>query len=466
MRILLKCPTRSRPQRVIQTLSKYIQLANRPDLIGVAVSCDLDDVSMTRNIVQDEIHQTLRKTEWRKIYFSNNKSKIEACNADMDRIDYPWDIVVLVSDDMLPQIKGYDDIIRNQMIARFPDTRGILWFNDGAQEDRLNTLSIFGRKFYEQQGFMYHPAYKSLFCDTELTDLCRTDYKSICAYIPYCIIRHEHPGTGFSEKMDTLYQVNQRYWNDDMYTYISRKRYDYDWSVLIPTLVGREAGLQNVLRSVREKIARIAPDLRVEYCVDVDNRETSIGMKRERMLQSAKGKYVSFIDDDDEITDAYIEDLRETIHGNYHVMRLYGQMSQYNFIHSTEMTIHTPMASLDHPPRFQRPPNHLNPMMADVAKLIHYKNAVHGEDLDWALSMLRHGFLTNEYRREPIQVHYIYNLGERTVHPDVIIQQRDMTYERMLSLIFTPAGHAVPTPKPPQEKKGVLRLGPKGFVSS
>jgi glycosyltransferase involved in cell wall biosynthesis len=200
--------------------------------------------------------------------------------------------------------------------------------------------------------------------------------------------------------------------------------------------------------------------------VDVDNKEVSIGMKRERLLQGAKGKYVAFIDDDDEITDAYIEDLREMIRGNYHVMRLYGQMSQYNFIHSIEMSLQTPMASSEDPPRFQRPPNHLNPMMADVAKFVHYKNAVHGEDLDWAITLLKNGFLSYEYRREPIQVHYIYNLGERTVHPDVIVQQRNMTYEKMLSLIFTPAGYALPTPNPQQEKRGFLRLGPKGFVSS
>jgi hypothetical protein len=268
--------------------------------------------------------------------------------------------------------------------------------------------------------------------------------------------------------MDGLYQINQKFWNDDMYTYISRKRYDYDLSVLIPTLVGREAGLQSVLHSVRDKLARLAPDLRVEYCIDVDNREVSIGVKRERLLQGAKGKYVSFIDDDDEITDAYIEDLRETIRGNYHVMRLYGQMSEYNFIHSTEMSLQTPMASPEDPPRFQRPPNHLNPMMADVAKMIHYKNAVYGEDLDWAITLLKSGFLTNEYRREPIRVHYIYNLGERTVHPDVIIRQRDMTYEKMLSLIFTPAGHVIPPsdPKPQPPEKRTLRLGSRGFVSS
>jgi hypothetical protein len=34
---------------------------------------------------------------------------------------------------------------------------------------------------------------------------------------------------------------------------------------------------------------------------------------------------------------AYIEDLRETIRGNYHVMRLYGQMKQYNFIYKEEI---------------------------------------------------------------------------------------------------------------------------------
>lgn len=123
------------------------------------------------------------------------------------------------------------------------------------------------------------------------------------------------------------------------------------------------------------------------------------------------------------------------------------------------------MASSDETPRFQRPPNHLNPMMSDVAKLVHYKNAVHGEDLDWAISLLKNRLLTHEYRREPIQVHYIYNLGDRKVHPDVIIQQRDMTYEKMLSLIFTPAGHIAPASPKPQEKR-TLRLGPRGFVSS
>lgn len=462
MRILLKCPTRSRPQRVMQTLQAYIRLANQPNLLGIAVSCDADDASMTRNLVQDEIRQIMRRVGWGQIYYSNNTSKIQACNADMSRVDYPWDIVVLVSDDMVPQVKGYDDVIRNHMLSRFPNTNGLLWFNDGCQGDKLNTLCVYGRQFYERLGYIYHPDYKSFYCDTELTDLCRTDYKDNCLYVPYCIIRHEHPGTGFADRMDALYATNQRYWSEDMYTYISRKRYDYDWSVLVPTIIGREESLRNLLESVREKVSRIAPDLRVEYCIELDNREASVGSKREKLLQNAKGKYMSFIDDDDNITDAYIEDVAAMIRGNYHVMRLRGNISPYTFTHSIENRLTENMARGD---VFIRPPNHLNPMMTDVAKLVRFGNAVRGEDLDWSIRLARGGFLTREYQSDPGRIHYLYDLRGKQVSPQTIELQRTTSYETMLQMIWTPHGAQVP-PESARPRQGGLRLGPRGFVST
>jgi hypothetical protein len=350
------------------------------------------------------------------------------------------------------------------MATYFPDTKGILWFNDGFQGEKLNTLCVYGRKMYESFGYIYEPSYKSLFCDTELTDRCRADLAPFCKYIPYCIIRHEHPGTGFAQNMDPLYAKNQTYWNEDMHTYIRRKTYPCDWSILIPTIPGREDGLTRLTTSVREKIARICPDLRYEFCIEFDNKEMSIGMKRQKLLDSAKGKYLSFIDDDDDITDAYIEDLWGCIRGGYHTMRLRGQMSQYPFVHSTEITMASPMATMDEPALFQRPPNHLNPMLSDVAKLIKFKDAVHGEDLDWTLSLYRSKFLETEYRSDPSRVHYMYNLGQRTVHPDAVKLQRTTNYETMLSMIFTPSGAQAPQQAQSSGPR-VLRLGTKGFVS-
>ena len=459
MRILLKCPTRNRPQKVIQTLASYVKLANHPEQLGVAISCDEDDVSMGRNLVQEQLLRTLNPVAWKRIFFSPNKTKIEACNANMNDIEWEWDIVVLVSDDMIPQLQGYDDVIRNHMMSKFPDTNGILWFNDGAQGDKLNTLCVYGRTMYQTFGHIYHPEYKSLFCDTELTDLCKGDLASKCLYVPYCIIRHEHPGTGFSQNMDALYERNQRYWNEDMYTYIRRKTYAYDWSVLIPTIPGREEKLRNLIRSIYDKVARICPDLRLEICLSFDNRETSVGTKRQQLLTQAKGKYLSFIDDDDEITDAYVEDLKACFDGGHPVMRLRGQISPYTFTHSLENSLATTMARGD---VFLRPPNHLNPMMADVAKFVQFKDAVRGEDLEWTLRMSKSGFLTSEYTSDPSRIHYIYNMGERRVDPSTLIYQQNTSYETMLSMIWTPNGAQAPTPQPPSTG---LRLTSRGFVS-
>jgi hypothetical protein len=246
-----------------------MKFANHPELMGVAISCDEDDVSMSRNLVHEELHRLLSKTAWHQIFVGQNKSKIEACNANMNQINWEWDIVVLVSDDMLPQIQGYDDAIRNHMT---PDRDRILWFNDGCQGDKLNTLTIFGRKMYESFGYLYHPEYKSLFCDTELTDLCKNELKSKTTYIDYCIIRHEHPGTGYAQNMDALYQQNQRFWTQDMYTYIRRKTYDCDVTFLIPTITGREKSLQNIMSSIHEKMGRLAPHLRYKINLAIDHR--------------------------------------------------------------------------------------------------------------------------------------------------------------------------------------------------
>lgn len=458
MRILLKCPTRSRPQQFMSVLQKYVSLASRPDLLGVCVSCDADDTTMIPAGVQYAIKNATHSTAWTEIFYGSSTNKIEAVNADMASINWEWDIVVLVSDDMVPKVKGYDDILRSHMV---PNTDGILWVNDGTQGRNLNTISIMGRKMYESFGYIYHPAYKSLFCDTEFTDLCKGSLASKCVYIHDVLIQHEHPGTGFPERGDALYARNQTYWSQDMYTYISRKTYEYDWSILIATIAGREEKLQRLLTTMNELKERICPDLRIEICTSFDNREKKIGTKRQELLQGAKGKYFSFVDDDDLVTDAYFEDALATIKGNFHTCRLRGQMNQYTFTHSIENTLDMPMCIGD---VFIRPPNHLNVTMTGVGRLISFGNATRGEDLDWTIRLAQTGWLKNEYQSDPSRIHYIYDLGTRTVDPRTAEQQRTTNYQTMLKMVWNDGGASSPTP-PADIRKTGLRLGPKGFVS-
>ena len=454
MKILLKCPTRSRPKQVIETLRKYVELANKPDLLGIAVSSDHDDASM--HDLNVDYHLRRLPVAWFRIFFGDNKFKIEAVNADMDKIDWEWDIVLLVSDDMIPQVKGYDDVIRSKMT---PDLDKVIWINDGTQGNSLNTISILGRKVYDSFGYIYHPSYKSLYCDTEFTDLCKGALAEKCVYVPDVLIRHEHPGTGFPEKQDGLYMRNQKYWSADMENYISRKAYRYDWSILIPTLVERNETFNNLMDRILERKQRICPDLKIEFCISCDNREKSIGTKRQELLQGAKGRYLSFIDDDDDVTDAYFEDALECIKGGFHTCRLRGTMAEYTFTHSVQNRLDTPLARGN---EFLRPPNHLNIMLSDMAKLVPFGNAKQGEDLDWTIRLARTGFIKTEYTSDHSRIHYIYQLGNRKVDPATLTFQKTATYEKMLEMVWTPAGPMHPSDIP---KRNGFKLTSRGFVS-
>ncbi len=75
-------------------------------------------------------------------------------------------------------------------------------------------------------------------------------------------------------------------------------------SILIPSLASRLGYLSRLL-------SILSPQIRdgIEIIVSLDNGGQTIGAKRNRLLESAKGKYVCFIDDDDEISEDYIEQI-------------------------------------------------------------------------------------------------------------------------------------------------------------
>ncbi len=107
------------------------------------------------------------------------------------------------------------------MIQYYPDTDGVLWFNDGFQKDRLNTLSILGKKYYDRFGYIYHPSYKSLWCDNEFTEVATKLGKQ--TYFEQIIIKHEHP-LWTKEKPDTVLIENDKYDPEDRANFERRKK--------------------------------------------------------------------------------------------------------------------------------------------------------------------------------------------------------------------------------------------------
>lgn len=218
MKLLIKFPTRSRPDKFFSVLNKYYDLLDDLENTRFIVSCDVDDETMNC----ESSKQKLIKYQNLEFHFSNNKNKIEAVNANMN--DDNYDIILLASDDMIPQENGYDTIIRQSFKKFFPDTDGVLWFNDGYQGTRLNTLCILGKKYYQRFGYIYNPTYVSLWCDTEFTDVSKILNK--VKYIPHVIIKHEHP-VWLGEKWDDLQIKNDSFNNVDRINYDSRKEKNF-----------------------------------------------------------------------------------------------------------------------------------------------------------------------------------------------------------------------------------------------
>lgn len=73
-------------------------------------------------------------------------------------------------------------------------------------------------------------------------------------------------------------------------------------SVLIPTVVGRESQLEALLTELyRQRVALDFPNV-VSFHIEKDNKEMTIGEKRERLYQKAAGLYSVQWDDDDGIS--------------------------------------------------------------------------------------------------------------------------------------------------------------------
>jgi hypothetical protein len=220
MNILVKYPTRQRPELFLETLSAYIKKAADNSKIKYLISFDNDDQSMTPAFLQRA--QALGDNVILKNGISKNK--IDACNRDINDLNWQWDILLLVSDDMHVQVEHWDDVIRKDMQKHFPDTDGCLWYDDSDQK-RVCTLSCMGKVFYDRFKYIYWHEYKSFFCDNEFTDRALDMNKMVM--LNSRIIKHEHPAWKGTVKPDELYKHNDQYWNEDKTTYFRRKQSNF-----------------------------------------------------------------------------------------------------------------------------------------------------------------------------------------------------------------------------------------------
>lgn len=187
----------------------YIDYLSGQHDIRFVITMDHDDGSMNTAEMRAFLDETSKRVSL--IYhYGHSKTKIEAINADMQG-EYA-DILLLASDDMVPQVKGYDDIIARDMAQYFPGFDGALNYDDGYHKKKhqvLMTLPVLGWRLYDEWGHIYNPVYQSLYADKEQTEICRRTGR--IADLPQCIIKHDWP---LHSERDALMQRNE---NETMY---------------------------------------------------------------------------------------------------------------------------------------------------------------------------------------------------------------------------------------------------------
>lgn len=173
----------------------------------------------------------------------------------------------------------------------------------------------------------------------------------------------------------------------------------YKLSILIPTLHRRKT-TYDILVSELQKQKEKYPAGTIEIRSTVDDGELTIGEKRNILLSQAKGKYFAFIDDDDMVSENYIDLLMAGISTDADCLSLIGEYWVFdgnkfnydrNFFHS--LKYHT---WYDDALGYYRNPNHLNCIKTDLVRDIPFPSKSHGEDSDWSKMVLSLGRLKTE----------------------------------------------------------------------
>lgn len=182
-------------------------------------------------------------------------------------------------------------------------------------------------------------------------------------------------------------------------------------SILICTLDERKEDYNRLYTKLHKQIDENELQDSVEIRTFCDNREHSIGYKRNALLNASTGKYVCFIDDDDDVHPKYVRMIYDALQTDPDCVSLVGVITfrrygggQRIFIHSIKYD-----SWFEQDDIYYRPPNHLNPIRRSIAIQFLFPEKNHGEDADWSMQVTRSGLIKTEAVISEPYYYYLFN---------------------------------------------------------
>lgn len=195
-------PSRGRPEKSYATIAQWSRhLVSFTDFEFI-ISLDDDDPRL------EDYKRVYLKTD---IILNKNRSCVDAINNAAKCAH--GDVLIVVSDDtasfpgwprdLLKELEGKSDYL--------------LKTDDGIQ-DYIVTMTVMDRKYYERDGFIYHPDFKHQFADTYLTCLADIRGRLIFSNLKFPHLHYSH--SSGKEIPDELHRRNDATWMEGQDTFV------------------------------------------------------------------------------------------------------------------------------------------------------------------------------------------------------------------------------------------------------
>lgn len=186
---------------------------------------------------------------------------------------------------------------------------------------------------------------------------------------------------------------------------------NYLLSICVPTVIGRELKCEKLIRNLDKQIADGGFENFVEIIIDRDNKEVSIGAKRDRMYKHCNGLFSVQLDDDDNVPVDYLKTFFDNFDAD---VDCYGYQELCTF---DSRTTKKSDFSIKHKKWFEskyaldgfnyfRTPFCKTPIKTSICKFVGVKDLRFGEDHEFAIRVFK--YLRTEKYINKIMYHYIY----------------------------------------------------------
>lgn len=181
-------------------------------------------------------------------------------------------------------------------------------------------------------------------------------------------------------------------------------------SVLIPATPRRyHSHLWPLWQKLEAQVDALERDGAVELLVFLDNRQRTIGEKRDALVQSSRGEFVAFVDDDDDVADEYVAAIvgaAERLSADVSVITFDQRVS----VNGVEATCSFSLRHRNEPfaqPSFKRSAWHVCAWRGDLARRFRFPATNYGEDWAWARHLVVEA--TGEYHIDRVLHAYRYD---------------------------------------------------------